>query len=65
MSKFTMQFNCDNAAFYDQDEDFDVASVAHILGEVRHKVASGEVGGNIRDINGNRVGSWELDIDPS
>ena len=65
MSKFTMQFNCDNAAFYDQDEDFDSSEVVRILTDVRRKVASGEVTGNIRDINGNRVGSWELDIDPS
>lgn len=65
MSMFIMQFNCDNAAFYDQDEDFDPAAVEHILGEVRHKVSSGEVWGNIRDTNGNKVGFWELDIDPS
>ena len=56
--KFTLEINCDNAAF----EDFPEQEISRILTEAAMIV---EVGGSIvpgsilRDINGNTVGSFK------
>jgi len=53
--KFKIEFGMDNAAFEEQAEE-----VSRILTETAHKVRHGEDFGNIRDINGNRIGEWSL-----
>lgn len=54
--KFTLTFDCDNAAF---ENDLRVESVA-ILAEVTERVEAGHTAGNVRDSNGNTVGSWSF-----
>ena len=58
--KFKVEFNCDNAAF---DEDSMNSEIARLLTEVADKTVNGWMSGSIRDINGNGVGSFELEED--
>ena len=55
--KITIDFETDNAAFEDYGE------VKRILRQMICKmddiIRAGD-GGNLRDINGNRVGTWEV-----
>lgn len=57
--KFTLSFDMDNAAF-----EAPAAEVARILDTVADKVLNqgvdDGVGGLIYDVNGNRVGVWEV-----
>jgi hypothetical protein len=57
--KFTLTFDMDNAAFEEP-----AAEVARILERIADKVAwegvDDGVGGPILDVNGSRVGSWEV-----
>ena len=62
MSSFSMEFDCDNAAF-DSDSEFDRGEVARILRQAAAEVRHGSTYSKIYDYNGNRVGSWELEID--
>lgn len=61
MATFTLDFECDNAAF-DDDPTFEIA---RILKETAEKIKCdnvtgfGYAHGVIRDINGNRVGDWK------
>lgn len=60
MSRFTMDFQCDNAAFgggYTKEE------VARILEHTALRLRLNDDEGKVFDINGNKVGSWSLDID--
>ena len=49
-----IQFNTDNDAFIVNNE----AEVSRILSRISYEVLSGEECGTIRDLNGNKVGSW-------
>ena len=61
MSNFTLEIECDNAAFHDDNGDFDPGNeLATILHTVRCQVADGHDGGVCHDSNGNRVGSWGI-----
>ena len=51
-----IQFGTSNAAF---DEYGDV-EVKRILEDIANKVESGYEHGLIMDINGNKIGSWEM-----
>ena len=62
MSRFTMDFQCDNAAF-NWEGRFDKTEVATIIQSVANRVRAGITGGVLHDSNGNKVGSWSLDID--
>jgi hypothetical protein len=56
---FTLSFDTDNAAF----EDDPRPEIAHILRELADKVWQWEgytKHQNIRDINGNVIGTWKL-----
>jgi hypothetical protein len=56
--KFTLELNCDNEAFkYNCGNE-----IARILLEIATKAEyiRGPDYGNLRDINGNTVGKWEL-----
>ena len=58
---FKMEFATDNAAF----DDMPATECARILRDIARKIETGERldGGPIRDINGNRIGHWELASD--
>lgn len=53
---FKLQINCDNAAF-DGDPN---PELARILEYVALEVRDGIPFGNVRDINGNKVGHFEI-----
>ena len=58
--EFSVKFNCDNAAF---DEDNCMSEIADILRNVASKIESEAPTGlhqNIRDSNGNVVGTFKL-----
>lgn len=64
-AKFTMSFDMDNAAF----EDNSCEEVARILRDVAHRVErtdfeATKVGayGVVRDISGNRIGSYSTEV---
>lgn len=62
MATFTLEFNLDNAAFQDDDGDFDpYDETARILRAVASRVAQTEFKGCVRDINGNRVGAFIIE----
>lgn len=54
--QFSMKFKMDNAAFGDEPG----FEVARILREVGERVGHGACDGNIRDANGNTVGTWKI-----
>ena len=54
-SNFTLNIDCENAAF----EDDAAPELARLLREIAGRIESGSMAGNIRDINGNRVGSFK------
>lgn len=61
MSNFKLEIDCGNAAFHDDNGDFDPGQeLASILHTVRRQVADGHDGGVCHDSNGNRVGSWYI-----
>ena len=55
---FRLEINTGNSAFEDRNE-----KIARILEAVAEKLRSGRDGGNCVDINGNVVGSFELEED--
>lgn len=54
--KITIDINTDNSAFEDRDEE-----INRILVRVVSSIKNGRVGGSIIDINGNKVGRYEVD----
>ncbi len=48
-------FDADNAAFEDMHDE-----CARILRAIAEKIDRGETGGDVRDINGNKVGTWSM-----
>lgn len=61
MSNFKLEIDCGNAAFHDDNGDFDPGQeLATILHTVRRQVADGHSGAICHDSNGNRVGSWYI-----
>jgi hypothetical protein len=55
MSKFTVEIDCGNAAFYEVDREYEVA---RILRELANSLESGRIGrAYLHDNNGNRVGT--------
>ena len=62
MSSFKLEFECDNAAF-SWEGRFDESEVAGIIQSVANRVRAGITEGLVHDSNGNKVGSWGLDID--
>ena len=63
MSSFSLEFDCDNAAFMGNGE-FDYVEVARILRHVARRVelhGAGEY--HLKDYNGNKVGSAHLEVD--
>lgn len=61
--KFVLHIDCDNAAF----EDGAYGEVARILGEAAIQIEQqgrlgSASGGTLRDLNGNRVGGWWVEV---
>ena len=54
--KITIDINTDNSAFEDRDEE-----INRILVRVASSIKNGRVGGPVIDINGNKVGRYEVD----
>lgn len=60
---FSAQFDCDNAAFENEDGTFSREEVARILRALADKIEGGQEEGVCHDLNGNRVGNWHLHIE--
>lgn len=60
-----IEFKTGNAAFRNEDEELDVYAVADFLknksNEIAEQIECGYEKGSLIDINGNKVGDWELD----
>jgi hypothetical protein len=54
--EFSIEMDCDNAAF----EDDPAEEIARILNVTAGKLRSGRHGGDLVDVNGNRVGTFDL-----
>ncbi len=57
--EFKLEIDCDNAAF---EGDALLDEVTRILCVVAKHVHEGNLEGKVRDINGNRVGSFKFDM---
>lgn len=61
MAIFKLEIRLDNAAFHDDDGDFDpIPELEAILGGVANDLVS-PGRGPIRDVNGNLVGEWRIE----
>lgn len=60
MSDLTLSFDTDSAAFADNAGP---AEAARILRNVAARLERGATDGVLRDINGNRVGSWSVSFE--
>ena len=54
---FKMKFKTSNAAFNEPDKE---TEVRRILEKISEEIEYGKTSGSIMDINGNRVGEWEM-----
>ena len=58
---FTMTFETSNVAFDDEEL---LPECADILREIANQIDNAAADGNIRDVNGNTIGRWEITPDP-
>lgn len=58
-AKFSLRFEMQNAAFTDPEGDY-ATEAARIIHSVARQVSEYRTGGNVRDVNGNKIGSWKL-----
>ena len=56
MKKFTLEFKMD--AGFDENPEFEIIK---ILSRISARLEDGQTFGNIADINGNVIGTWEID----
>ena len=62
MSSFVMTLNLDNAAFHDDDGDFDPnPELSRILREAAKTVEIGITARSLFDVNGNKVGKFVIE----
>lgn len=59
--KFKLELSSGNAAFQDDA----LGEVSRILCEIAGQIDSGRDHGSCRDINGNAVGKWWIDVEVS
>jgi hypothetical protein len=64
--KFTLEINCDNAAFCDEDtgESNPGPEVARMLAALAYRLPPDlepEDNGAVYDVNGNKVGKWSME----
>jgi hypothetical protein len=55
-----IKFRTDNAAFHDVNDALDMDAVAAIITDVADRIKRDYVGGNIRDTNGNIIGTFKV-----
>ena len=56
--KFTLNINMDNAAFSEYPED----ELKRLLEEIAPRAGNGKLEDTVFDINGNNVGSWDIEL---
>jgi hypothetical protein len=54
-----LEFETDNAAF----DEYPAGEASQILKEVADRIVSGDLSGDIRDVNGNKIGHYELETE--
>lgn len=59
--KLTLTFSMTNAAF----EDYPRQEAAQVLRKIAGQLENGHEYGNIKDVNGNTIGQWDLHADQS
>lgn len=63
---FKIEFSTGNAAFHDDVESYDDYvmryEVTRILKTIANKIENGYTKGSCIDINGNKIGTWKLDM---
>lgn len=59
-----LSFETDNAAFGDDNDTDRAHECARILRLIASQIERGSRGGQCVDLNGNKVGSWELERQP-
>lgn len=66
-TRFVLIFNTDNEAFRDEDGNLNYNAVAETISNVASLVGNGNEwsNGNVRDSNGNAVGTFRLERDES
>jgi hypothetical protein len=57
---FKIEIETGNAAFEDDNRNYELA---RILRQIAERLESGEDAGRVLDINGNKVGSFEMEED--
>lgn len=62
MAKFTLTIDTDNAAFEDADRNTELARILRKTAKALEDYPN-FLAGNVRDLNGNTVGRWELKKD--
>lgn len=60
---FLIEFTVTNAAMRDDDDRLDPQAVAEAVAEIADEIRHGATGDVIRDVNGNRIGTWSLTDD--
>ena len=56
---FKVEFETNNDAFVDNGSDQGRYEISRILKLIADKIEFGDISGNIRDINGNTIGTFE------
>ena len=56
--KFKLEFDMDNNAFW-EDDKLNIHEIKSVLDYVQHRVEYAR-NGNAVDINGNKIGQWEI-----
>ena len=62
---FTMEIKTGGEAFRDpmtgeEDNYYEEREISRILGDINRKITFGERSGSVMDLNGNKVGKWEI-----
>lgn len=58
MTKFRIDFKCDNAAFADNNLNYEIAV---ILRNIATRIEQGQTDGRVLDTNGNGVGTFAIE----
>lgn len=57
---FSIKMDLENAAFQNGQQ---AQAISNILKEISNQIIYGKDGGNIRDLNGNKIGHWDIYMD--
>lgn len=63
MADFRLQINLDNAAFRSEHVDpelIEYPEVAAVIHRIADRIAAGEAEGDVIEVNGNKVGTFEI-----